>query len=113
MGAKQTSECGSCHQSHSAAIPKEDRRDQVRAPRLRERRENAVKPHLETRRKLSSEESAGGHRVEKSRMIWETRGYTGDRAGVILEVQVRQLVDIQQVYPALPSFSFQWFYTRS
>lgn len=66
-----------------------------------ERREKAVKPRLETKRKLSSEESTGGHGVEKSRMIWETGGYTGDRAGVIPEIQVRQVYSRSiQPFPA-------------
>lgn len=39
-------------------------------------------------------------------MIGEIGGYAGDRAGAMLEVQIRQVVGIQQVYPAVSSSSF-------
>lgn len=61
---------------------------------------------METKRKVTSEESAGGHGMERSRMIEEIGSYAGDRAGAMLEAQVRQVV----FYPALSSSSFHWFY---
>jgi len=62
-----------------------------------ERREKAGEPCLETRRKVGSGELAVGHGMERSRMIKEIGGYAGDRAGGMLEVQVRQVVGTQQV----------------
>lgn len=63
-----------CHRSHSAAVP--DRRDLLSRSEGG-RREKAGEPCSETRRKVIRGESAGGHRVERSRMIWEIRGYAG------------------------------------
>lgn len=39
-------------------------------------------------------------------------GILGVNAGAMLQVQVRQMVGIQQVYPALSSSSFHWFYVN-
>lgn len=42
--------------------------------------------------------------------MWESEDYAGDRAGATLQVEVKQVVGVQQVCPALSSSSFHWFY---
>lgn len=109
MEAKQTSECGSITSPTQLLSLK--RTEGTFYPGLSTRsdggrREKAGEPNLETKRKVSSGGSAGGHGVEICRMTGGIGAYAGDRAGAMLEVQIRQVVGIQQVYPAISNPSF-------